>query len=218
MTDDQLLAVNSASRRHFAEYFGLGRGNIWTMRGLTVLTTCWALAASGWAWREQRVSADRVERYVIYLDATSTPVGKVGIGAGWTPVTGTYLDFAKRWVLYLRGRPQDINTLKYQRGEVIKATDRKVYQQLQASMKAADDQVQTAAVDIGEISPILLEEGDNEARVAVRWRETVRNAGAKPTVWIATLKITYIEPKVRLEFERNLLGLYVTEFQFTQES
>lgn len=212
------IAIHQQSRQHFARVVGLGYWVYWVLGCLAVAGFTCGAVGGWWAWREARVSADRVERYVIYIDSTSTTVGKVGIGGGWTPVVGTYLDFAKRWILYLRGRPLDLNTLTYQRGEVIRSTDVKLYGQLQNSMKAADEQVRTAAVDVDEISANLLKQEGDSAIVSVRWREQVRKAGVEPVVWIATLKIIYVEPKVKGEFERNLLGLYASEFQITRES
>ena len=52
--------------------------------------------------------------------------------------------------------------------------------------------------------------------VHARWTEQPRGA-APPTAWHATLTVTYAEPKARAEFERNPVGLYVTNFQITQE-
>jgi type IV secretory pathway TrbF-like protein len=54
--------------------------------------------------------------------------------------------------------------------------------------------------------------------VLVRWTEQVRAAGHQERAWTATLGVAHQPPRARREFERNPLGLFVTNFQITQES
>ena len=112
-----------------------------------------------------------------------------------------------------------MGTLKYQRGEVIKTTDQQVWGPLQESMKRADEQVHTHAIDVLTISANLVERQANDtAVVLVRWTEQVRAAGMAAAAWTATMTIAHQPPQVRREFERNPLGLFVHNFQITQES
>ena len=52
----------------------------------------------------------------------------------------------------------------------------------------------------------------------MRWTEQVRASPQPPTTWTATLTLTYLEPRAQAEFERNPLGIYVTNFQVSQEN
>jgi type IV secretory pathway TrbF-like protein len=206
-------------RDFFARQVGLGRAVVWSTSAAAVLSTLGALAAGSWAVYETRLSTDRVERYVVYLDDQSLPVGQAQIGKMWTPTDGAYLDFASRWIRFLRARPLDVETLKFQRREVIYTTDARVYSALKESMQAADDQLRQAAVDVLSVSANLVESGPSRTVVLVRWTERVRDGGlTKATPWTGTLTLAYEEPKVHREFERNPLGIYVVDFQLSQES
>lgn len=213
--------IDARSRRHFADMVGLSRGTIRTMKFATVLSTIFGVAMGGLAYYEAKVSGARIERFVIYLDDQNEPVGRpIAVAAEWTPQTGVYLDFARRWVRYLRSRPADVETLKFQRGEVIRQTHRKLYTQLQPIMKQADEQLRNAAVSVDSISANLVSEdpATSTAIVLVRWVERVEESGAKSTTWTATLKIASVPPDSKLIFERNPLGLYTIEFQITRET
>jgi type IV secretory pathway TrbF-like protein len=121
-------------------------------------------------------------------------------------------------VRFLRARPLDIETLKYQRREVIWTTDARVYAALQSSMHEADEQVRHAAVDVQTIAANLVDSSEpGRAVVLVRWTETVRGSPSPSVAWTGTLTLTYQEPKAQKEFERNPLGIYVTSFQLSQE-
>jgi len=207
------------SRDHFVRVVGLGRRTMAMMGLATVLSSAAAIAAGGWAAHEAWLGQSRVERYVVYLDDQSLPVSTARVSSSWAPEDGTYVDFAQRWIRYLRARPLDVGTLKYQRGEVIKTTDQQVWGPLQESMKRADEQVRTHAIDVLTISANLVERQANDtAVVLVRWTEQVRAAGMAVAAWTATMTIAHQPPQVRREFERNPLGLFVHNFQITQES
>ena len=206
-------------RDHFVRVVGLGRRTLWLMGTATVLSSLSAAAAGFIALREVQASQDRIERWVVYLDDQSLPVAQARVGGSWHPEDGTYIDFASRWVRYLRARPLDLGALKYQRAEVIKSTDRQVYAALGETMKAADEQVRSSAIDVHQISANLVERRPDEtAVILVRWTEQVRAAGHKELAWTATLVVAHQPPRARREFERNPLGLFVTNFQITQES
>ena len=83
-------------------------------------------------------------------------------------------------------------------------------------MKKADEEFRNTAVDVARLAATLDDQQANRAVVHARWTEQPRGA-APPTAWQATLTVTYAEPKARAEFERNPVGLYVTNFQITQE-
>jgi type IV secretory pathway TrbF-like protein len=206
-------------RDHFARVVGLGRRTLWLMGTATVISSLSAAGAGLVAWYQVQGSHDRVERWVVYLDDQSLPVAQARVGSTWQPEDGTFVDFASRWVRYLRARPLDLGALKYQRAQVIKATDRQVYTALSETMKAADEQVRSSAIDVHQISANLVEHRpDQTAVVLVRWTEQVRAAGHREQTWTATLVVAHQPPRARREFERNPLGLFVTNFQITQES
>lgn len=207
------------TRDHFVRAVGLGRGTLWTFGTIALLSTAAAIGSGLVAWNEMAHSRDRIERYVVYLDDKSLPVAQARVGQDWRPQDGAYVDFSQRWIRYLRSRPLDVGVLKFQRAEVIKSTEQQVYAALQESMKAADDQVRNAAIDVQGISANLVERRDDDtAVVLVRWTEKVRSANAKPRTWTGTLTVAYQPPVARREFERNPLGLYVTNFQITEEA
>ncbi len=206
-------------RDFFARQVGLGRAVVWSTSAAAVICALGAVGAGSWAIYETGRGADRVERYVVYLDDRSMPVSEAEIGKTWTPTDGAYLDFASRWIRFLRSRPLDIETLKFQRRQVIDTTDARVYAALKESMQAADEELRQAAVDVLSVSANLVERGPSRTVVLVRWTEQVRDGGlTKATPWTGTLTLAYEEPKVRREFERNPLGIYVIDFQLSQES
>jgi type IV secretory pathway TrbF-like protein len=206
-------------RDFLARMAGLGRPVLWSLATTSVLGVAAAVAAGSWALYETRHAADAVQRYVVYVDGQTVPVGQARIDAAWTPGPGAYVDFARRWVRFLRSRPTDIETLKYQRREVIRTTDARVYAELQESMRKADDELRQSALDVLSISANLVDSGPGRAVVLARWTEQARNAaGAAPVAWTATLTLTYQEPRAQAELERNPLGIYVTSFQISQES
>jgi type IV secretory pathway TrbF-like protein len=195
---------------------GLGRPVLWSMAAATAVSAVAAVAASAWALYETRTADDRVQRWVVWVDGTAAPIGRVPIGQDWSPSPGAYVDFAERWIRNLRSRPTDLDTLKLNRRDVIWTTDQRVYGPLQESMKKADEEFRNTAVDVARLAATLDDQQANRAVVHARWTEQPRGA-APPTAWQATLTVTYAEPKARAEFERNPVGLYVTNFQITQE-
>lgn len=216
----QMAEPYTRPRDFLARMTGLGRPVLWSLSAVSVLSTVTAIAAGSWALHETRQGRDRVQRYVVYVDGQTNPVGQARISATWTPADGAYVDFARRWVRFLRTRPLDIETLKFQRREVIWTTDARVYAALQESMQRADEQVRQAAVDVPSIAANLVDSSQpRRAVVLVRWTETLRGAGNRPPVpWTATLTLTYQEPGAQRELERNPLGIYVTSFQLSQEA
>lgn len=205
-------------RDYIARRIGLGRPVLWSLAATTLVSTVAAVAAGGWALHVTRREADAVQRYVVYLDAGMAPVAQARIDPAWTPGPGAWLDFSRRWVRDLRSRPTDLETLKLQRREVIWTTDERAYAPLQASMRKADDELRASAVDVTSISANLQDGGKGRAVTLVRWTEQVRASPQPPTTWTATLTLAYLEPKAQAEFERNPLGIYVTNFQVSQET
>ena len=147
-------------RDFVARMAGLGRPVLWSLAATSLFATVAAIGAGSWALYEARHAADSVQRYVVYLDGQSMPVGQARISSSWQPGDGAWLDFARRWVRFLRARPLDIETLKYQRREVIWTTDARVYAALQSSMHEADEQVRHAAVDVQTIAANLVDSSE----------------------------------------------------------
>ena len=186
------------------------------MAGIVVSTTFGA-AMGWWAWHEARTSRERVQSFVVYIEPNGQMVGDpVALGTEWSPQDGVFLDFGQRWVRNLRARPLDIETLKFQRREVIMATDRRAFTQLEESMRQADKIARSSAIVVDQISANLVEKKGDTALVLVRWQEELQAGGAKPSTWTASMRIVHVEPKARREFEANPLGLFVAEFQITQ--
>ena len=204
-------------RDFLARMAGLGRPVLWSLAATSCLGTVGTLAAGGWAIYETRTATDAVKRYVIETDGTGAVIGRLPVSAEWAPEAGTYLDFAQRWIRSLRSRPLDLETLKLQRRDVIWTTDERVYGPLQESMRKADEEYRQSALDVVRIAANMVDQQPSRAVVLVRWAEQPRGA-APPTAWTATLTVTYAEPRARAEFERNPVGLYVTNFQITQEA
>src|SRR3954454_6055735 len=133
---------------------GLGRPVLSSMAAATPVSAVAAVAASAWALYETRTADDRVQRWVVWVDGTAAPIGRVPIGQDWSPGPGpgAYVDFAERWIRSLRSRPTDLDTLKLNRRDVIWTTDQRVYGPLQESMKKADEEFRNAAVDVARLA------------------------------------------------------------------
>jgi type IV secretory pathway TrbF-like protein len=202
-------------RDFLARMAGLGRPVLWSLSATSLISTVAAVAAGGWAWHEARTSADSAKVYVAQIDASGAVVGRFQVSAGWEPEVGIYLDFAQRWIRNLRSRPPDVETLKVQRRDVIWSTDQRVYGPLQDSMKRADEEYRQAALDVTRIAANLVDQQQSRAVVLVRWTEQARGA-APPTFWSATLTVVHVPPRVVSEYERNPLGLFVTNYQISQ--
>lgn len=205
-------------RDYIARRIGLGRPVLWSLAATTLVSTVAAVAAGGWALHVTRREADAVQRYVVYLDAGMAPVAQARIDSAWTPPPGAWLDFARRWTRELRNRPTDMPTFEAQRRELIWTTDARAYDRLQPVLKRADDELRNTAVDITSVSANLKESGRGRAIVFVRWTEQARAAAQPPTAWTATLTLAYQEPKAQAQMERNPLGIFVTDFQLSQET
>jgi type IV secretory pathway TrbF-like protein len=202
-------------RDFLARMAGLGRPVLWSLSATSLISTVAAVAAGGWAWHEARTSADSAKVYVAQIDASGAVVGRFQVSAEWEPEVGIYLDFAQRWIRNLRSRPPDVETLKVQRRDVIWSTDQRVYGPLQDSMKRADEEYRQAALDVTRIAANLVDQQQSRAVVLVRWTEQARGA-APPTFWSATLTVVHVPPRVVSEYERNPLGLFVTNYQISQ--
>jgi len=202
-------------RDFLARMAGLGRPVLWSLAATSLISTVAAVAAGGWAWHEARASADRAKVYVAQIDSSGAVVGRFQVSAEWEPEVGQYLDFAQRWVRNLRSRPLDVETLKVQRRDVIWATDQRVFGPLQDSMRKADEEYRQSAVDVTRIAANLVDQQSSRAVVLVRWSEQPRGA-APPTSWSATLTVVHVPPRTTGEYERNPLGLFVTNYQITQ--
>lgn len=205
-------------RDFVARMAGLGRPVLWSLAATSVLGVVAGIAGGAWAIYETGRSADAIQRYVVYLDAGMAPVAQARIDSAWTPPPGAWLDFARRWTRELRNRPTDMPTFEAQRRELIWTTDARAYDRLQPVLKRADDELRNTAVDITSVSANLRESGRGRAIVFVRWTEQARAAAQPPTAWTATLTLAYQEPKAQAQMERNPLGIFVTDFQLSQET
>jgi type IV secretory pathway TrbF-like protein len=82
-------------------------------------------------------------------------------------------------------------------------------------MRKADEEYRQSAVDVTRIAANLVDQQSSRAVVLVRWSEQPRGA-APPTSWSATLTVVHVPPRTTGEYERNPLGLFVTNYQITQ--
>jgi type IV secretory pathway TrbF-like protein len=219
MMSAESIAIHKADRKFLGRAMGLGHAVYWTLCLLALGGMAIGAAGGWWAWHEAMTSAARTERYVVYLDNNSQPVGSAALGTADSLPLGVYLDFAKRWLRFLRSRPGDATTGKLQAQEVIKATDSRLYAQLRDSTEAANEIARTAPIDVLEVSVNLMAPiTDNTATIAVRWKEQIRKPSSPVSNWSATLKVVYVPNPVPNEFGKNLLGLYAQLFQPTLES
>lgn len=213
------IAIHGADRKFILRAIGLGTWMFWMMGSLTVLGFLVGIAGGVWAWREARVSASQIERYVVVLSSDSQVVGTSALRNAGSLPDAVYLDFARRWIRFLRSRPADATVGKLQATEVIQATDGKLYAQLRDSTDAANAIARSNAIDVLAINVNLLEPvADNSASLAVHWQEQIRTPNARPAVWSATLRVVYVPNAVTNEFGRNPLGLYAISFQPTLEN
>lgn len=204
-------------RDFIARMTGLGRPVLYAMAFSTAVSSAVAASAACWAIYKTETAAEQVKRYVVYVDPNMNTIRTGQIDAEWTPARGAYVDFAQNWVRNLRSRPLDEPTLILQRKKVIWTTDSRVYGQLQESMKAADQALQRSALDLGTIAANLIEGDADRAVVLVRWTEQPRSApGARPVPYTGTITINYKPPSAQAEFDRNPIGMFVTNFQVTQ--
>jgi type IV secretory pathway TrbF-like protein len=202
-------------RDFLARMAGLGRPVLWSLAATSLVSTVAAVAAGGWAWHEARTSADRARVFVAQIDSAGAVVGCFEVAAEWQPEGGQYLDFAQRWIRNLRSHPTDIETLKVQRRDVIWSTDARVYGPLQDEMKREDELYRQTALDVSRLAANMVDQQSSRAVVLVRWTEQARGA-APPTSWSATLTVVHVPPRVVTDYERNPLGLFVTNYQITQ--
>lgn len=205
------------TRRHFADMVGLGKGTLRMWQALTAVSALGMAGFGGWAVLATKRAEDSVQRYVVYADERMNVLSTMPVGNTAVMPDGAFVDFAQTWIRNLRSRPQHVPTLKFQRGQVIRTTDRQLWGALQNSMQAADDELKTNEVDVQEISANLVKREDRVATLFVRWTELVKAGNAKPRTYTATLTLAYQEPKRRKELEINPLGIWAVDFQVTQE-
>lgn len=205
------------SRDHFARLVGLGHFKV---RLVTVSNVILALAAvagmGGWLLEAKRAE-DAVQRYVVYVDDRFNVVGTAAVGSADAMPDGGFIKFAETWVRNLRSRSRELETLKFQRKEVILATSRELWAPLQQALMAADKEAGETAVDVQEISANLVKREGSRAVVFVRWIELARAGSAEPQVHTATLTVAYQAPRRPREMEANPLGLWAVDFQITKE-
>jgi type IV secretory pathway TrbF-like protein len=209
--------IDPNSRQAFARMVGLGKGLLWGQQ-LAIILLAGTTAVGGYlAYREAKIGGDRVQRYVVYLDRANAPVSTSAVSQEWHPDQGVYLDFAARWIRYLRGRPRDNSWLLWQRMQVIYATDQKAWNPLRKLTTEADNAYKNAAVDIDDVSANLVEMPSADlATVLVRWRETPQRGGSRPTNWTATLTIANRPPSDPITIKQNPLGLFVMSAQISR--
>ena len=176
------------------------------------------VGVAAWGLYVTKTSEDRVQRYVVVVDSSNQVVmtARAGINS-WTPSDGFLIKFTTDYVRYLRSRPLDVETLKFQRREVIRTSDQRLFTQLQQAMREADEQLRTSAVSVTSISANIVNRKDDLATVFVRWTEEVQGIAAKPTTYTAMIDVKHQPPLITREFEQNPTGLFVTGFQRTQE-
>lgn len=202
-------------RDWFMRAAGVGKTAILLATGAALLSSALATGTASWALYEARQAPRRVERYVVYVGPGTQPVSVDLVGTDWSPRAGAWADFAARWVRYLRARPLDVPTLRFQRQEVIWSTDQRVWPLLRESMTAADEALRSTAVDVLGVGANLRESTPSHAVVSVEWSETFRNEG-EARVYTALLTLALKPPETRAELDQNPLGLFVTSFQISR--
>lgn len=196
---------------------GLGRTAMLLATGGALVSALLAAGAASWAVYEAKQAPQRVERYVVYVGEGTQPVSVDLVGADWSPRAGAWADFATRWVRYLRARPRDIPTLRFQRQEVIWSTDQRVWSLLHDSMAAADEALRSTAVDVLSIAANVREHTANRAVVSVEWTEKFRHESmSEARAYTALLTTALKPPTTQTELDQNPLGLFVTSFQISQ--
>src|SRR4051794_21332608 len=206
------------SRDFVARMAGLGRPVLWSLAATSFLGVAAGVAGGAWAVYETRHATDEVKRYVVYLDAGMAPVAQARIDSAWSPAPGAWLDFSRRWIRELRTRPTDMPTFEAQRREMIWTTDARAYDRLLPVLRKEDADLRNTAVDVTAVSANIKETSPRRAVVFVRWTEQVRGGAQGPAAWTATLTLAYQEPRAQAQFERNPLGIFVTDFQLSQET
>lgn len=205
------------SREHFARVVGLGQFKVRFITVSNLVLTLGALVGWGGWLLEAKRAADAVERYVVYVDERFNVVGRAAVGRADAMPDGGFIKFAETWVRNLRSRSSELETLKFQRKEVILATSRELWLPLQKALMAADKELGKTAVDVSAISANLVRREGAKGAVFVRWTERVRAGGAEPRTHTAMLTIAYQPPRRPREMEANPLGLWAVDFQITQE-
>jgi hypothetical protein len=71
----EAIEAYSRPRDFVARMAGLGRPVLWSLAATSLFATVAAIGAGSWALYEARHAADSVQRYVVYLDGQSMPVG-----------------------------------------------------------------------------------------------------------------------------------------------
>ena len=205
-------------RDFVARMAGLGRPVLWSLAATSLLATVAAIGAGSWALYEARHAADSVQRYVVYLDGQSMPVGQARISSSWQPGDGAWLDFARRWVRFLRARPLDIETLKYQRREVIWTTDARGLCGTPEQHARGGRAGQACG---GGCADDRRQPGRQQPARAGGGAGALDRDGAELALAAGGVD-RHADPHLpgaqgAAEFERNPLGIYVTSFQLSQE-
>lgn len=205
------------SREHFARLVGLGQFKVRLVTLSNLVLAVGALLGWGGWLLEAKRGEDAVQRYVVYVDDRFNVVGTAAVGSSDTMPDGGFIKFAETWVRNLRSRSSELETLKFQRKEVILATSRELWTPLQKALASADKELGRTAVDVTAISANLVKREGAKAAVLVRWTEQARAGRAEPRTHTAMLTIAYQPPRRPREMEANPLGLWAVDFQITQE-
>jgi hypothetical protein len=145
------------SRDFVARMAGLGRPVLWSLAATSFLGVAAGVAGGAWAVYETRHATDEVKRYVVYLDAGMAPVAQARIDSAWSPASGAWLDFSRRWIRELRTRPTDMPTFEAQRREMIWTTDTRAYDRLLPVLRKEDADLRNTAVDVTAVSANIKE-------------------------------------------------------------
>ncbi len=153
----------------------------------------------------------------VYVDDRFNVVGSAAVGGADAMPDGGFVAFAENWVRNLRGRSAELETLKFQRKQVILSTARELWLPLQKGLLDADKELGKTAVDVTEISANLVKREGATGAVFVRWTERARAGGAEARTHTALLTVAYQPPRRPREMEANPLGLWAVDFQITEE-
>lgn len=185
-----------------------------------------------WSVYVTRTAEDRVERYLLVLDANSNTVTTRQVGDAEVMPDFVFEDTAKRWITQLRARSTDVRITGNNLREVGRIADKKLMPLLEEAWNAAREDGGRQPIDVTALSAHIerrVTPGEftkqgrpenpagDEADIKVWWQEQPRRGGVARR-YVAILTILYLRPDTKREVNRDMLGLYVTEAAIHEET
>ena len=164
-----------------------------------------------------------VEPYIIEVDTTTGAVKNQGVISDikYTPQDVEIEYFIGQFIMNTRSMPLDPVVFKNNWNTaysfLTKSSGAKMSSEMKANPMAADLGKKTVQVSIISILPV---DGSNSSYQA-RWNEEIFmvNSGEKKTVPMSgTFTTTRLESKDKKSLQQNPLGIYLTDFNWTQDT